>query len=47
MKFGEYLIANKAKEWEDKYLDYDRMDKMITLLEEKHVAAVPVKYLHA
>lgn len=43
MKFGEYLLANKAKEWEDKYLDYDRMDKMITLLEEKHVAAIPVR----
>ena len=37
MKFGEHLIANKNKEWEDQYLAYDKLDVMISDLEQKHV----------
>jgi SPX domain protein involved in polyphosphate accumulation len=37
MKFGEYLRANAVMEWQDKYLNYDRLKNLIKILEEKHV----------
>ena len=37
MKFGEYLNQNAVPEWSDKYLNYDKLKKLITLLEEKHL----------
>jgi SPX domain protein involved in polyphosphate accumulation len=41
MKFGEHLISHKFKEWEDKYLDYDRLKKMIKNLEALHINRNP------
>ena len=48
MKFGEHLIANKNKEWEDQYLAYDKLDVMISDLEQKHVGGslVIISYLN-
>ena len=37
MKFGEYLTTNAVVEWQDKYLNYDKLKKIIKLLEEKHL----------
>lgn len=37
MKFGEYLSTNAVPEWRGKYLDYNKLKKLITLLEEKHL----------
>ena len=34
MKFGEYLKSQKVAEWEESYLDYDKLKKMIKQLEE-------------
>jgi SPX domain protein involved in polyphosphate accumulation len=42
MKFGEYLLTNMNKDWEDKYLDYEQLDKMITVLEERHIGTLQV-----
>jgi SPX domain protein involved in polyphosphate accumulation len=35
MKFGEYLNASKVPEWENNYLDYSTLKKIIKQLEEK------------
>ena len=45
MKFGEHLVANKELGWEDKYLDYDKLDDMITVLEEKHIGDLQVSII--
>ena len=37
MKFGEYLRSNAVPEWHDKYLNYDKLKKVIKILEERHV----------
>lgn len=34
MKFGEKLKSQKVPEWEQQYLDYDKLKVMITQLEE-------------
>ena len=35
MKFGEYLRNNVHEEWEEMYLNYDRLKKMIKVLQAK------------
>jgi len=37
MKFGEQLRAKMVKEWEDKYIDYDRLKHLISELEQLHI----------
>lgn len=34
MKYGEYLNSQKVEEWQEFYLDYDRLKQMIKELEE-------------
>ncbi len=34
MKFGEYLKSQKVPDWQQSYLDYDKLKKMISELEE-------------
>jgi SPX domain protein involved in polyphosphate accumulation len=34
MKYGEYLSAQKNPEWNEYYLDYDRLKDMISELED-------------
>jgi SPX domain protein involved in polyphosphate accumulation len=34
MKYGEYLSAQKNTEWNEYYLDYDRLKDMISELED-------------
>jgi hypothetical protein len=41
MKFGEYLRNQKNPEWEDSYLDYDKLKDMIKELETRHVGVLP------
>jgi SPX domain protein involved in polyphosphate accumulation len=40
MKFGEYLHAQKLPEWENYYLNYDRLKQMIEELEELNLIAL-------
>lgn len=40
MKFGEYLKSQKSTEWEQSYLDYDKLKKMIKELEENQVGLI-------
>ena len=35
MKFGEYLSNNVHEEWKEMYLNYDRLKKMIKVLQAK------------
>lgn len=37
MKFGEYLKTNALSEWQDKYLNYDRLKSLIKVLEDQHL----------
>ena len=39
MKFGEYLREQLNPEWKEMYMDYDRLKKLIKLLEEVHLGA--------
>jgi len=39
MKFGKWLKSHKIPEWEQSYLDYDKLKKLITQLEETHLIA--------
>ena len=41
MKYGEYLRSNINVEWSDKYLAYDRLKKMIKVLQAKFKLANP------
>lgn len=40
MKFGEYLKSQKSAEWEQSYLDYDKLKHMIKELEENKVGLI-------
>ena len=40
MKFGEYLKSQKSAEWEQSYLDYDKLKAMIKELEESQVGLI-------
>jgi SPX domain protein involved in polyphosphate accumulation/uncharacterized membrane protein YidH (DUF202 family) len=42
MKFGEYLHAQKAPEWQNYYIDYDQLKLLIKELEETLLAAAPI-----
>lgn len=37
MKFGAYLFEHLEKGWEDSYIDYNRLKKIIKTLESQHV----------
>ncbi len=37
MKFGEYLRSNATSEWKMQYLDYDKLKKLIKILEDQHI----------
>jgi SPX domain protein involved in polyphosphate accumulation len=40
MKFGEYLREQKNPEWQNSYLDYDKLKDMIKELESRHVGVL-------
>jgi SPX domain protein involved in polyphosphate accumulation len=37
MKFGKWLKSHKIPEWEQSYLDYDKLKKLIAQLEDTHL----------